>query len=139
MTEKISSTEKSHIRAVLLALLVTFLWSSSFVLIKFGLADGIPPITFAGLRYSFGFLTLLLIIISKRKHRDTLKSVSGKMWMKLVFLGILFYTITQGTNFISLSLLPANTVSLIYNFGPLLIALGSGLIIKEDTSQKQQQ
>ncbi len=134
MTEKISSTEKSHIRAVLLALLVTFLWSSSFVLIKFGLADGIPPITFAGLRYSFGFLTLLLIIISKRKHRDTLKSVSGKMWMKLVFLGILFYTITQGTNFISLSLLPANTVSLIYNFGPLLIALGSGLIIKEDTS-----
>ena len=41
----------AHTRAVLQALLVTFLWSTSWVLIKFGLT-GIPPLTFAGLRYS---------------------------------------------------------------------------------------
>lgn len=131
MENKKSSLEKSHIKAVLLALLVTFLWASSFILIKFGLKDGLPPITFAGLRYSFGFLTLLLLVISKRNHRDTLRSISGKMWMKLIVLGILFYTLTQGANFLGLSLLPANTVSLIYNFGPFFIALGSGLITKE--------
>ncbi|HAF49320.1 MAG TPA: hypothetical protein DCL08_08825 [Anaerolineaceae bacterium] len=131
MTNKNISSEKARISAVLIALLVTFLWASSFILIKFGLADGIPPITFAGLRYSFGFLTLLLLTLSKRNHRNTLKSVSGKMWMKLTLLGILFYTLTQGANFLSLSLLPANTVSLIYNFGPFFIALGSGLITKE--------
>ncbi|HEY9121489.1 MAG TPA: DMT family transporter [Brevefilum sp.] len=135
MTEKIKiPPEKAPISAVLIALLVTFLWASSFILIKFGLADGIPPITFAGLRYGFGFLTLLLFSLSKKNHHNTLKSVSGKMWMKLALLGILFYTFTQGANFLSLSLLPANTVSLIYNFGPFVIALGSGLIIKEDTS-----
>lgn len=126
--------EKAHIKAVLQALLVTFLWASSFILIKFGLEDGLPPITFAGLRYSLGFLTLLVLSMSKRKHRDTLKSVSGKMWMKLILLGVLFYTLTQGANFISLSLLPTSTVSLIYNFGPFFIALGSGLITKESPS-----
>jgi drug/metabolite transporter (DMT)-like permease len=129
--------EKSHIRAVLLALLVTFLWASSFILIKFGLKYGIPPITFAGLRYSFGFLTLLLLVISNRNHRETLRSVSGKIWIRLIVLGILFYTLTQGANFLGLSLLPANTVSLIYNFGPFFIALGSGMFTKESPSPIQ--
>lgn len=43
-----------HTRAVLQALLVTFLWSTSWVLIKIGLAD-IPALTFAGLRYVLAF------------------------------------------------------------------------------------
>lgn len=137
MTKTNSSSEKSHIRAVLLALLVTFLWSSSFVLIKFGLEDGLPPITFAGLRYSFGFLTLLLLVLLNRNHRELINSVSRKLWLKLILLGILFYTITQGANFLGLSLLPANTVSLIYNFGPLFIAFASGFVTKENPSMIQ--
>ena len=36
-------------KAVLQALFVTFLWSTSWVFIKFGLVD-IPALTFAGLR-----------------------------------------------------------------------------------------
>ena len=44
--------------AILQALLVTFLWSTSWVLIKIGLAE-IPPLTLAGLRYSLAFLFLL--------------------------------------------------------------------------------
>jgi len=41
---------RSHLIPALQALFVTFLWSSSWVLIKFGLEE-IPPLTFAGLRY----------------------------------------------------------------------------------------
>ena len=52
-----------HTRAVLQALLVTFLWSTSWVLIKIGLAD-IPALTFAGLRY---VLALLVLIFRDRK------------------------------------------------------------------------
>ncbi|MDL1890548.1 DMT family transporter, partial [Nitrospirales bacterium NOB] len=48
----------SHMRAVLQALFVTLLWSSSWVLIKQGLKD-IPALTFAGLRYTLAFLCLL--------------------------------------------------------------------------------
>ena len=39
-----------HRNALLQALFVTFLWSTSWVLIKLGLRD-IPALTFAGLRY----------------------------------------------------------------------------------------
>ncbi len=47
-----------HLRAVLQALFVTFLWSTSWVLIKFGLGE-MPPLVFAGLRYMLAFLVLL--------------------------------------------------------------------------------
>ncbi len=47
-----------HGKAVLQALFVTFLWSTSWVFIKLGLTD-IPALTFAGLRYSLAFLCLL--------------------------------------------------------------------------------
>ncbi|MEZ4516648.1 MAG: EamA family transporter [Chloroflexota bacterium] len=51
-------TLSPHTRAVLQALLVTFLWSTSWVFIKLGISD-IPPITFAGLRYFLAFLVLI--------------------------------------------------------------------------------
>ena len=39
------------------AVIVTFLWSTSWVLIKLGLEE-IPAINFAGLRYTLAFLIL---------------------------------------------------------------------------------
>jgi len=47
-----------RVTAVLQALFVTFLWSTSWVLIKIGL-EQIPALTFAGLRYSLAFLCLV--------------------------------------------------------------------------------
>jgi drug/metabolite transporter (DMT)-like permease len=137
MTKKPSSTEKSRTTAMLLALLVTFLWASSFILIKFGLKDGLPPITFAGLRYSLAFLCLLPLVLFNKTHCSALVSIPRALWIKLILLGITFYTITQGTNFLGLSLLPTHTVSLIYNFGPFFIALASGWAIKEPPSLVQ--
>ena len=43
-----------RLRAILQALLVTTLWSTSWVLVKIGLED-IPAVTFAGLRYFLAF------------------------------------------------------------------------------------
>jgi len=42
-----------RLKAILLALLVTFIWSTSWVFIKIGLRE-MPAITFAGLRYHSG-------------------------------------------------------------------------------------
>ncbi len=42
---------------MLAAILVTVLWSSSWVLIRIGLDDeSLPPLTFAGLRYGLAAL-----------------------------------------------------------------------------------
>ena len=110
-----------HTIAILQALLVTALWSSSWVLIKFGLAD-IPALTFAGLRYMLAFLVLLPLAW----RRGTFKALSGlprPIWIKLIVLGVLFYAVTQGAQFVGLALLPAITVNLLLNFTTVIVAL----------------
>jgi len=120
---------ESHLKAILLAVLVTFLWSTSFVIIKIGLAE-IPPLTFAGLRYTIAFICLLPLGFTKRYYVE-IKSLNKNDWLKLTLLGILFYAFTQGTQFIGLSLLPAVTVSLWLNFTPLVVAVMAIFMIKE--------
>lgn len=73
--------------AVLEALFVTFLWSTSYVLMKLGLKD-IPPLTFAGLRYSLAFLCLLPLVL-RPATRQALPSMSRTAWLGLIGLGML--------------------------------------------------
>jgi drug/metabolite transporter (DMT)-like permease len=111
----------AHTKAVLQALLVTFLWSSSWVLIKIGLAD-IPALPFAGLRYSLAFFCLLPLAIRSGQLR-ALRHLSRTAWVQLILLGLLFYAVTQGAQFVSLAYLPALTTSLILSFTTILVAL----------------
>ncbi|MBN2549335.1 MAG: EamA family transporter [Anaerolineales bacterium] len=116
-----------HLSAVLQALLVTFLWSTSWVLIKIGLQANLPDLTFAGLRYSLAFLCLLPFALGKPAYRNDLRRLSPSTWGQLFLLGIVYYTLTQGAQFASLAYLPAATLSLLLNFTPLIVALFSGL------------
>ena len=110
-----------HLGAVLQALFVTFLWSTSWVIIKVGLAD-IPALTFAGLRYMGAFLCLLPFALA-RTASPSVNGMSSRDWMRLILLGILFYTLTQGAQFLALAYLPAVTVSLLLNFSTTAVAL----------------
>ena len=118
-----------HLKAILLALLVTFLWSTSFILIKWGLAE-IPPLTYAGLRYILAFICLLPLSFSK-KNKQAIKNLERKDWLKLILLGILFICFTQGAMFMGLQLLPSVTVSLWLNFTPLVVAVMAIFLLKE--------
>ena len=100
---------------------MTFLWSSSFIIIKWGLVE-IPPITFAGLRYIIAFICFIPFVL-KKKYILEVKQLKSTQWKKLILLGIIFYTFTQGTQFLGLSLLPSVTVSLMLNFTPILVAI----------------
>lgn len=115
--------------SVLLALLVTVLWSTSWVLIRIGLAD-IPPLSFAGLRYTLAFLCLLPFAIRGRQHAP-LRHASAGTWLRLVLLGVLFYAVTQGAQFVSLFYLPASTASLILSFTTILVAFLGALFLRE--------
>jgi drug/metabolite transporter (DMT)-like permease len=110
-----------HPGAVLQALFVTFLWSTSWVLMKIGLRD-IPALTFAGLRYSLAFLCLLPFAL-RPACLTPLRGLSGRRWVRLIVLGLLFYAVTQGTVFLGLAYLPSTTVSLLLNFTTIVIAL----------------
>lgn len=124
-----------HLSAIALALFVTFLWSTSFIIIKWGLKE-IPPIVFAGLRYFIAFICLLPFVFTKR-NKTAIKNLEKRDWLNLTLLGILFYAFTQGTQFIGLSLLPAVTVSLWLNFTPLVVAVMAIFLIKEFPKRTQ--
>lgn len=109
------------------ALFVTFLWSTSWVLIKIGLQD-IPALSFAGLRYGLGFVCLLPLLLVPARWAK-LRRLSRRTWGRLALLGVLYYTITQGTQFVGLAYLPAITVNLILSFTSVLVGfLGISLL-----------
>ena len=110
-----------HTRAVIQALFVVFLWATSWVLIKIGLQD-IPALTFAGLRYTLAFLCMLpILLFSKQRH--SLRRISRNTWGRLLLLGIILYTITQGAVFLALSYLPAVTVNLLFSFSNITVVV----------------
>ena len=76
---------------------MTFLWSTSFVLVKEGLA----------LRGEVG---------------RTLRRLTHRQWAELGLLGLLLYAVTQGAIFIGLQELPAVTVNLLLNLTSPLVA-----------------
>ena len=122
--------------AVLLALVVTALWASSWVIIKFGLEE-IPPVTFAGLRYGLAAAILLGLILANRESRSAAMRQNKRWWLAVAGYGIIFVTITQGTQFMGLSLLPAITVSLILNLTPIVVLFLSVGLLRERPSPDQ--
>ena len=121
----------SRLQALLLALFVTVIWSFSWVLIKFGLQDDVPPLTFAGLRYTIAAVILLIVVLSSSKRRKQLFQIKSSDLIQLTFLGLLYYTATQGLLFLTLGYLPAATYSLILNFTSIVVMIGGVIFLKE--------
>jgi drug/metabolite transporter (DMT)-like permease len=110
-----------HMGAAVQGLFVTFLWSTSWVLIKIGL-DEIPALTFAGLRYILAFICLLPVA-SRSGHVASLHNMPRRTWGRLLLLGLLLYAMTQGAQFIALAYLPAITVNVLWSFSPVTVTL----------------
>jgi drug/metabolite transporter (DMT)-like permease len=121
--------------ATLVAVLVTLLWSSSYILVKIGLQE-IPPLTFAGLRYVIGFLALAVLHQIQRGRLP--RGLPATTWRALIALGIVAFAIAPGAIFLSLSLLPVITANLVFQAGiPLLVAFSGGLLLGERTTARQ--
>ena len=131
----IMPANKPKLKAILQALLVTFLWATSWVLVKFGL-DDLPPITFAGLRYFSAFLALLIVFLRSPQKKE-MQSLMRKDWLALAGLGLVYYTLTQGTQFLGLLYLPAVLFSFLLNFTALATALLGWWLLKEGLSKGQ--
>lgn len=121
-------------RAAALAIVVTFLWSTSWVLIRIGLDDELPPVTFAGLRYG---LAAMLLVSWTPTRRSVALHVGRRQFGVLAALGVLMYALTQGAQFIAIDTQPAATTSLMLAMTPLLVALASAAVLREHTSALQ--
>jgi len=115
------------------ALLTTFLWSSSYILIKLGLVR-IDPLFFAGTRYFVAFLCLLVIFLLTKR---TFLSIEKKEWIYLACLGLSGYAGMPTFQFLGLIYLGATDSAFISNFNPMFVALISW-ILKRRSPKKMQ-
>ena len=130
-----SSFSKDYVLAIFTALFVTILWSSSWVIIKFGLKE-ISPLIFAAFRYSIASLILLVLIFTNKSYRQSLYQKSKNWYVMMLIYGLIFITFTQGGQFLALSVLPAITVSFILNITPYIVIFYSIPFLKEIPSHK---
>lgn len=128
----------TRIRAALIALLVTFLWSSSWVLIRWGLdEEALEPITFAALRYGLAAVVLAVWVSTRPMLRRDLRELTRASAVQILVLGVVFYALTQGAQFVAIDNQPAATTSLVLSWTPLLVALLGGWSIAEAPSGRQ--
>jgi drug/metabolite transporter (DMT)-like permease len=115
---------RQHTVAVLQALLVTFLWATSWVLIKIGMDDlDLRPLSFAGLRYAVAAAILLPFGIRAMRAAHAAAPLSGRHLWRVAVYGLLFVTVAQGAQFAALAVLPATAVTLILSSIPMWVAL----------------
>ena len=116
-------TGHQHAIAVVQALFVTFLWSTSWVLVKIGLDDlGLQPLSFAGLRYALAAAILLPFGIRAMRAAHAETPLSGRLLARVAVYGVLFVAVAQGAQFVALAVLPATAVSLILSSIPVWVA-----------------
>lgn len=128
----------SHRAAVWLALLVTVLWSSSWILIRWGLDnEGLTPVTFAALRYGLAAIVLVGWVIFRERDRYQQYHVGRGFIARLVLLGVLMYAIAQAAQFVALDEQPAATTSLVLSLTPLFVAAGAAISLAEVPSRWQ--
>lgn len=107
------------------------------MLIKLGLRASLPALTFAGLRYVLAFACLMPLVLLSTANRAAIQSLTRKDWARLALLGVVFYTLTQGSQFLSLAYLPAAMVSLLLNLTPLVVGLVGIIFLREHPSSGQ--
>jgi len=119
----------SHLKALIIAILVTIIWSTSWILIKIGLVD-VPAVTFAGLRYFLASLFFLPLLIKKDIRRQ-IRGLTRRDWLILAGYGFVLYFIAQAGQYLGLAYLPSVTVMLILNLNALFVAFSSGFLLNE--------
>jgi drug/metabolite transporter (DMT)-like permease len=129
------STTAAHRRATIAALFVTALWSSSWVIMRVGMDDeDLPPLTFAGLRYTAAAVVLAIVTVSRPSTRGELRALPAPTLGRLAVLGVVFYAVNQGAVFVAVESQPVATTSLVLSLTPLLVAGASGPLLGERAS-----
>jgi len=93
-------------------------------------------LTFAGLRYFIAFMTLVPFAATAA-HRSILRTVSWKAWRTLSALGLFLYAVGVGGQYVALSHLATVTTRLLFAFDTVVVALLSGMLLRERPSRRQ--
>ena len=124
----------SRLWALTGALLVTFLWSTSYVLIKLGLKE-INPVAFAAYRYALASIILALFVYYRQRKMNAI--VDLRRMSSYSLLGFTGYFVAQGLQFVGLYYLQAIAVTFVLNLTPFFVLILGFYFIKERPSSIQ--
>ena len=116
----------SYPLAIAEAVIVSLIWSSSFIIVKIIIAD-LGPLTISGLRYLIGALILFPFMLREKETTP----ITGKVWGLLLMLGLSAYAIGNGMMFWSLKYLPATTVSFLMSSLTITTLIVGIFLLKE--------
>jgi len=107
-------------------------------MIRWGLDDEeLDPLGFAALRYGLAAVILLSVVLARPGHREAVRAIDGRTRRLIVILGIVYFTFTQGAQFIAIDSQPAATTSLVLSATPLIVAMASGRMLAERPTVRQ--
>ncbi len=109
--------------ALIEVVLVTLIWSSSFIGVKFALGYT-GPFTVAGLRY---LLASVLLVPWLWRGRAAVRSYPRTLWARFTLMGLAQYAVGNGALFWALRTVPATAGSLVLCLVPIPV-LGLGLL-----------
>jgi probable blue pigment (indigoidine) exporter len=114
--------------ALIEALPVSLMWASSPVLMKIGAVHGLGMLTQTGIRYFGGFLFLLPFLAARR---DTAQNITKPIWIRLLGLGVVAYTIGYGAAYTGLNYTPATTFTFVMSIAPFMVLIFSIIWLRE--------
>jgi len=138
--------EPKNFIAILQALFVTFLWSSSYIFIRLGLKSQIPPIFFVSSRYLVGSLILLVVwlirdVRTKQNYKKRLFMMNRHQQLALLIMGLCGFMLEPMFRYLGMDPnyggLNAAHSSLISSFNPLIVALMLFLLYKTKIDGRQ--
>lgn len=108
------------------------------MLIRWGLDDeALEPITFAALRYGLAAVLLVGWVAGHKPLRRSLRRLDRSILYQVAVLGVVFYALNQGAQFVAIDNQPAATTSLVLSWTPLLVAVLGGWSIGEPPNRRQ--
>jgi drug/metabolite transporter (DMT)-like permease len=118
-------------RALSLGVLVTLLWSSSWLLIRWGDARSFDPVALAAARYVLA--AGVLVGIAVVRHRSELRALlhDHDALRHVAARGVTYYALTQAAQFIAIVHQPAATTSLLLSGTVIVVAVLSRAVLAE--------
>jgi drug/metabolite transporter (DMT)-like permease len=118
-------------QAALQALLVVFIWSTSFILAKWAFRYGFRPLTLSGVRFALAALLLTPLGLCARRRSSLVERGSPGLGIGLA-LGLAGYAVnTGGYNFGLFYLIPAEVALLLALNNTLQVLIWGWLLLKE--------
>lgn len=122
------ATGTSSAWKVLLAFAVIyFVWGSTFLAIRIGVAE-VPPLLFAGMRFFAAGLVLLLAVVLRRG----VTWPNARQWLSMLLLATLIFLLDYGLLFWAEQRVPSGIAAVLLATIPALIALAEITILRTE-------